>query len=57
MQPETTSDGFKPIDFSDMYLFVMNKISVKNVDIRMTSLETETGIDVLMVISTDDDKN
>lgn len=57
MQPETTSDSFKPISYDDMYLFLMNRMPGFHPSLGMTAMETEEGVDVLMVIETDDDKN
>lgn len=57
MGSENTSDKFKLIDFTKLHLFVMSRMCFEKTEIKMTSIETEKRIDVLMVIKTDDDKN
>jgi hypothetical protein len=47
-------------DFSNLACWVINNVrrpSTNKIDVRMTTLETEDGVSVLMVITTDDDRN
>jgi hypothetical protein len=57
MGTEVTDDNLKIPDFSNLYWFVTREPPPPKIDVRMTTLETGEGIDVLMVISIDDDKN
>jgi hypothetical protein len=47
-------------DLSNLTRWVLHNLrrpSPNKIDVRMTSLETEYGVSVLMVIKIDDDKN
>jgi hypothetical protein len=55
-----TENNIYERDLSNLACWVLQDLrrpSPNKIDVRMTSLETKDGVSVLMVISTDDDKN
>jgi hypothetical protein len=56
MPPETTIDGFRPVDLSNLALFVIKRLGESD-RLMLTETETEEGINILLIVEADDDKN
>lgn len=57
MPTETTSDGFKPVDLPDLLLFIVNRMLDESDRLKLTRTETHGGIEILLTVEDNYDRN
>jgi hypothetical protein len=57
MGTEATNDGLRPIDFSELLLFVVNRMVDESDRLKLTRSVTEEGMELSLTIEDDHDGN